>query len=210
MSVDSGFMKSKIYCHRGFWTSIDQQNSIGAFSKAIASGYGIETDIRDHLNRIVISHDPATDPELDLGVLPKTGTPIAINIKSDGLIKIGLDEIKEYVSNRGSFVFDASIPEMLKYQELNIPHALRLSEYEREIPWKSQFIWLDSFNSDWWLNSEILKKLTESHFVVVVSPELHARPFKSVWEAICIEMTKGNENLGICTDFPDQFLEMLQ
>lgn len=210
MSVDSGSMKSKIYCHRGFWTSIDQQNSVGAFSKAIASGYGIETDIRDNLNRIVISHDPAIDPELDMGVLPKTGTPIAINIKSDGLINIGLDEIKEYVSNRGSFVFDASIPEMLKYRDLKIPHALRLSEYEREIPWKSQFIWLDSFNSDWWMNSEMLQKLTESHFVVVVSPELHARPFNSAWEAICIEMMKGNENLGICTDFPDQFLEMLQ
>lgn len=210
MGFDAESMKSKIYCHRGFWASVEQQNAAEAFENAIRSGFGIETDIRDHQGSIVISHDPVGSSFVKLDILSKTSTPIALNLKADGLIKIGEIAIEQYLRNQGSFVFDGSIPEMLKYRERNLPHALRLSEYEREVAWLSQYIWLDAFESDWWIKEDTLKFLTEKHFVVVVSPELHGRSKSRVWEIVSAEMINGNPNLGICTDYPDQFAEMLK
>jgi glycerophosphoryl diester phosphodiesterase len=189
---------------------VDQQNTAEAFENAIRSGFGIETDVRDRQGSIVISHDPASSPFVELDILPKTSTPIAFNIKADGLLKVGDVAVKEYLRNQGSFVFDGSIPEMLKYRERNLPHALRLSEYEREVAWLSQYIWLDAFESDWWIKEETWKLLTEKHFVVVVSPELHGRSKSRVWEIVSAEMINGNPNLGICTDYPDQFAELLK
>jgi hypothetical protein len=210
MGFNAETLKSRIYCHRGFWASEDQQNTSEALENAIRSGFGIETDVRDHLGSIVISHDPVISSFSALDTLPKTSTPIAFNIKTDGLLKVGNVDIEEYLLNPGSFVFDGSIPEMLKYRERNLPHALRLSEYEREVAWLSQYIWLDAFESDWWIKEEILSFLTEKHFVVVVSPELHGRSKSTVWEIISAEMINGNPNLGICTDYPDKFVEILK
>jgi glycerophosphoryl diester phosphodiesterase len=210
MGLVAETLKSRIYCHRGLWTSVDQQNTSGAFEDAIRSGFGIETDVRDRLGSIVISHDPVISSFAELDKLPKTSTPIAFNIKADGLLEIDNAAFQEYLWNQGSFVFDGSIPEMRKYRERNLPHALRLSEHEREVAWLSQYIWLDAFESDWWIEEEVLKLFTEKHFVVVVSPELHGRPKSRVWEIVRDEMLNGNPNLGICTDHPDQFMELLK
>ena len=203
-------LKSRIYCHRGLWTSVELQNSAEALESAIRFGFGIETDIRDHQRSVVISHDPASIAGIDLTILPKNATPIALNIKADGLLNISHDAIAQILQCEGSFVFDGSIPEMLKYRERNMPHALRLSEYERDIAWVTKYLWLDAFQSDWWITDETLNRLSEKQFVVVVSPELHGRSRSKVWEKVAAELADGNPNLGICTDFPDQFMEMLK
>jgi len=210
MGLDMELFKSRIYCHRGLWTSVEQQNTAEALESAIKFGFGIETDIRDHQGSIVISHDPARAACIDLAILSKTTSPIALNIKADGLLNISDDAIAQILQIEGSFVFDGSIPEMLKYRERNMPHALRLSEYEKDIAWVTKYLWLDAFQSDWWVTDETLNRLTEKHFVVVVSPELHGRSRSKVWEKVAGELVDGNSNLGICTDFPDQFLEMLK
>ena len=189
---------------------MEQQNTAEALESAIRFGFGIETDIRDHQSSIVISHDPASIARIDLAILSKTTSPIALNIKADGLLNISDDAIAQILQIEGSFVFDGSIPEMLKYRERNMPHALRLSEYERDIAWVTKYLWLDAFQSDWWMTDETLNRLTEKLFVVVVSPELHGRSRSKVWEKVAGELVDGNPNLGICTDFPDQFLEMLK
>lgn len=210
MGLDMELFKSRIYCHRGLWTSVEQQNTAEALESAIRFGFGIETDIRDHQSSIVISHDPASVACIDLAILAKTTSPIALNVKADGLLNITDDAITQILLIEGSFVFDGSIPEMLKYRERNLPHALRLSEYEKDIAWVTKYLWLDAFQSDWWISDETLNRLTEKHFVVVVSPELHGRSKSKVWEKVAAELVDGNPNLGICTDFPDQFLEMLK
>ena len=189
---------------------MEQQNTAEALESAIRFGFGIETDIRDHQSSIVISHDPASVACIDLAILAKTTSPIALNVKADGLLNIADDAITQILLIEGSFVFDGSIPEMLKYRERNLPHALRLSEYEKDIAWVTKYLWLDAFQSDWWISDETLNRLTEKHFVVVVSPELHGRSKSKVWEKVAAELVDGNPNLGICTDFPDQFLEMLK
>lgn len=207
MGVDLTNLKKRIYCHRGYWTSVDNQNSLEAFVKAATHGFGIETDIRDHLGTIAVSHDPIIASGFEIEKLPSAGVPIALNLKSDGLLSIGSSRLKEMLLADGTFVFDGSIPEMLRYRNAGLSHALRLSEYERELSWSSPFVWLDAFHSDWWIETDLLKKLSEEHFVVVVSPELHQRECRFAWEAVLSEMLNTNENIGICTDNPDKFLE---
>lgn len=207
MGVDLTNLKKRIYCHRGYWTSVDNQNSLEAFVKAATHGFGIETDIRDHLKTIAISHDPITSTVLQIDTLPGVGVPIALNLKSDGLLSLGSPHLQDLLSVYGTFVFDGSIPEMLRYRNAGLSHALRMSEYERDLSWRSPFVWLDAFHSDWWIETDLLKELSEEHFVVVVSPELHKREYRFAWEAVLSEMLNTNENIGICTDNPDKFLE---
>lgn len=209
MGVDQTNLKQRIYCHRGFWTSKGDQNSLNAFLRATEVGYGIETDIRDSVGFIAVSHDPVQAPSLLIENLQNNAVPIALNIKSDGLLSLKNHHLQKILSFTGSFVFDASVPEILKYKEANLPHALRLSEYERDLPWKSPFVWLDSFSSDWWIQNDVLKKLTAEHFVVVVSPELHRRERARVWDEVATEISEGNPNLAICTDHPDEFFRLV-
>jgi len=208
VGVNLDEIKSRIYCHRGYWENENQQNSLPAFAKAVANGFGVETDIRDYQGSIVISHDSASNSSLSIEELPKTGTPIALNLKADGLLGLNRKSLEALLSVKGTFVFDGSIPEMLRYKELGFSHALRISEYEREVPWKPEFIWLDSFHSDWWSEIDLLREFSEKHFVIVVSPELHSRQYARVWDLLCAEMNRGNPNLGICTDYPNQFLDL--
>ena len=80
--------------HRGWWHNPEEKNSELAIRRALDAGYGLETDLRDHAGRIVISHDPPGsqgEPEFDFEQLLRlyrelgaTGT-LALNIKSDGL-----------------------------------------------------------------------------------------------------------------------------
>jgi len=210
MGVDQTNLKQRIYCHRGFWASKDEQNSSDALSRATTAGFGIETDIRDTLGSIAISHDPVRVPNLVIEDLASGTVPIALNIKADGLLSLKNLHLREILSFSGSFVFDASVPEMLRYKKAELPHALRLSEFERELPWKSEFVWLDAFNSDWWTEGETLKRLSNDHFVIVVSPELHQREYAQVWSHVLDEMLSGNQNIAICTDFPEEFYGMAQ
>lgn len=207
MGVDLTNLRNRIYCHRGFWTSIDKQNSLEAFTLAATHGFGIETDIRDHLGTIAISHDPTNASCLAIEELPSSGVPIALNLKADGLLSIGSPRLQDLLLSDGTFVFDGSIPEMLRYKNVGLSHALRLSEYERDLSWNSPFVWLDAFHSDWWIEKDLLKRLSEEHFVVVVSPELHQREHRVAWDAVLSEILSANENVGICTDSPDKFLE---
>ena len=50
--------KVNIICHRGFWKKKSEQNKIISIKKAIDKYYGIEIDLRDSNNEIIISHDP--------------------------------------------------------------------------------------------------------------------------------------------------------
>ena len=47
----------KIISHCGYWGSIKDRNTLGAFQKSLIHGFGIEVDIRDYNNTIIISHD---------------------------------------------------------------------------------------------------------------------------------------------------------
>lgn len=209
MSMGKGELRRRIYCHRGHWTTKAEQNSLKALRNAAVNGFGIETDMRDSVNKLVISHDAFSSTSLELSEIKGVETPVALNIKCDGLLQKGHDEIIQLVQQPGSFVFDGSIPEMLQYRRTGVNHALRLSEYEKELSWQTNYIWLDAFEYDWWLEDSTLQRLSEEHFVVVVSPELHSREYLNVWDVVAEEILSSNPNVAICTDMPAEFLGML-
>lgn len=195
-------IKQRIYAHRGLWGKAEK-NSLDALLFAANSGYAIETDIRDFKDSVVISHDPVAEmPEVNLSQLVALNSKLALNIKSDGLLTLIPDEFRR---NLDYFFFDGSIPELYRYRQAGFNTAVRLSEFEPDIPWQSSRIWLDSFESDWWLTGSLLEKYSENAEVIVVSPELHGRDKSKVWDSVRTSIQGGNTNISICTDFPTEF-----
>ncbi len=198
-----------IYAHRGVWTSLEEQNSPLSIEAAHKLGFGIETDFRSHNNRLVVSHNPFLDKTaLGLADFNFQGIPVAMNIKEDGLS----EQYREFLDinqHKLSFIFDGSIPEMRKIRDEGLPHALRLSEYERELPWSTRFIWVDAFESEWWLGSQEIANLQQEHFLVFVSPELHGRNFENAWQYFRRLSHENSKKFGICTDLPSQLKEFI-
>ena len=95
---------------------------------------------------------------------------------------------------------------MLKFKNLNFPHALRLSEYEQSLAWPVRYVWLDGFYSDWWINNKKINRIMEKKEIIIVSPEIHGREHKKVWEWLLIKRNEGHSNLSICTDKPEEII----
>jgi len=215
----------QVLAHRGVWShSGSKGNSPEALFEAINQGLSLETDIRDHGGRLVISHDPMPLEETPLELQIVLGhlrasmfsdCVIALNIKSDGLATLlnevlaGEDELRERV-----YFFDMSIPETLRYSKLNLPFALRLSEYESldsltTSPWPTapKAVWVDGFHRDWFLEDggQKILRLADKHLVTIVSPELHGRDAERFVDWF-IENAAENKNLTVCTDLPERFL----
>ena len=196
-----------ILAHRGFWDRISDQNTSLAIENAFREGFGVETDIRGLNNQLVISHDCLTvNSELPI-LRPTRENRFAINLKSDGLLPFIQPFTDQLIESR-SFVFDGSIPEMVRYQRVGIPHALRLSEYEKELPWRTSVVWVDAFESDWWMDSPIILTLLESTHLVFVSPELHGRDHRRAFEwFLSLRLTTG-AIFSVCTDYPLELLSL--
>jgi hypothetical protein len=185
-----------------------EKNSSKAFIRSFNLGFGTETDVRDRMGDLVISHDPPIGGEMllaDFLNLAKETMPLlALNIKADGLaksLKMELDRVR--YSNY--FVFDMSGPEYLVFKKVGLRTFARVSEHEHmdvTIPVPSG-IWLDAFTHDsWrldWLRSNDALKLA----IGLVSPELHGRNHLPFWEELRNADFHLNENIILCTDLPE-------
>ena len=45
-----------------------------------------------------------------------------------------------------------------------------MPEYEKELPWNPDYIWLDAFNDDWWIKDAKIRKLMDQTPTIIVSP----------------------------------------
>jgi hypothetical protein len=192
-----------ILAHRGVWKHEIDQNSSKALQEAFLNGFGVETDFRDNLGSLVISHDVSIESEPFDFHFFNLSNRFAINLKSDGLLNFFVPYIEVLIESK-SFVFDASIPEIVKYRKSGIPLALRLSEYEKELPWRSDYVWVDAFDSDWWMNDESIHKLMGVSHLIFVSPELHGRDYRRAYDWFVKERKKGNLDFSVCTDHPSE------
>jgi hypothetical protein len=201
----------QIFAHRGLWSWSSLKNSREALTTALRHGYGLETDIRDQCGELVISHDPPTNGAWPLRELLEeynkigaTGT-LAFNIKADGLAAELHRLVQAYQIDR-YFVFDMSIPDMLQYDQLNIPFFSRRSEFESQIVAVDRCtgIWLDAFESDWYDAETIVGLLELNKYVAVVSPEIHGRDPRPVWELLR-GIVRPRSPIHCCTDRPDEF-----
>lgn len=199
----------KILSHRGFWESPEEKNTQIAFSRSFELGFGTETDVRDYMGELVISHDIPNGGEMTLLSFlelastfnSKTPLTLALNIKADGLAK-KVSEITLQFPSLDIFVFDMSVPDTRDYFKVGIPVFARMSEVERESVWLdySTGIWLDAFDSEWYSSNFIVELLSYGRRVCLVSPELHGRQHMPLWQSIA-DLNDHSEVM-ICTDFP--------
>jgi hypothetical protein len=140
--------------------------------------YGVELDLRDFGDRLVLQHEPFTDGE-DFAEYLKYydhGTMI-LNIKSERIEYKVLELMRKY-NIKDYFFLDSSFPMIYllsKSGEKNI--ALRFSEFEGidtilSMKGKIDWIWVDCF-SKLTITKASYKLLKESGFkFCLVSPEL--------------------------------------
>lgn len=199
----------QVIAHRGYWLKPEEKNSEIAFARALQHGFGIETDFRDSNGKLVVSHDVpeygaySVDQFVELCRQMPVDAPLAINVKSDGLYGLVKDLIKQSnISN--CFVFDMSVPDMLGYISFDIPVYTRLSEYEPTptLLDKCKGVWLDAFEREWYDDRIINTLLEKNKSIAFVSPELHKRPYISMWEFLIDRNLHQNPKVSICTDIP--------
>lgn len=204
-----------ILAHRGLWEKPGEKNSLHALRTALTRGFGIETDIRDHLGRLVISHDPpAADAShfqlselLDIYRKLNSEKILALNIKSDGLHSLLRDELDRHgIGANRYFVFDMSVPDAMGYLQQQMPCYTRESEIEPVPAFINEAagVWLDCLRDDWIDGSKILEHLESGRSVALVSPELHGRehyPAWQVWRKTALDWRRrGKTGLALCTD----------
>lgn len=208
----------KILAHRGQWDQDTAQNSHESFVQAFESGYGVETDLRDYCGDLVISHDIPDESKVSFSDFLKLYKEcdakgiLALNVKADGLQCLAQKYLKQYeIDNDRYFFFDMSIPDALGYQKIGLSYFSRLSEYEPVLMLgdKAQGIWVDIFKDCWFDKLFIEKHLQSGYKLALVSPELHKRDHREVWENWRNMLNSLNEKIDVnqmmlCTDFPDE------
>jgi hypothetical protein len=211
---ESLVIRSRILAHRGLWKKESEQNSLKAIRNALNLGFGIEIDLREQDANLVLSHDfpsfksEKLDHKHKVWELLEPYSTVAYNVKEDGLGSL-LKQFLNQCKFHNHFAFDMSIPESVIYQKLEIETAVRVSELEPiNLELFNKFggmkkIWLDSFNSDWWLDPVKALELLRGNQIFIVSPELHGRDPQRVW-GVGKTLIESNFDVYICTDHPER------
>lgn len=203
----------EILAHRGYWNSDIASNSSQALREALERGYGFESDVRDYMEKLVISHNIAdnTSPKAEevFSWLHEFNDNycFAINIKADGLKNILKDYFEKYsISNY--FLFDMSVPQMVEFNEMGLRFFTRQSEYEMKPSMYEEAagVWIDGFYSTEWITEELIKNhIANSKVVCLVSPDLHGNSYVEFWNKL--KNWNIADNIMLCTDYPDEAKE---
>ena len=206
-------LRSNIIAHRGLWSTNSEKNTLLAFERALECGFGIETDIRDCAGEIVISHDlpGSTSSALylknlfELKLFPIVESRLALNIKSCGLASSLSTLLKSVGVNRAHiYTFDMSVPDMPSYSEVNLDIYSRVSDQEISPAFQNLVsgIWLDNFSGNY-DQAKVANDLINCGLrITLVSPELHGRDHRNVWDQVLGYGLHERFNFEICTDFP--------
>ena len=151
--------------------------------RRLAPGIGVELDLRDHGEELILAHDPFIEGEKFDDFLKEyddRGTLI-LNIKSERIEYRVLELIQKYSVSK-YFFLDSSFPMINKLTEMGENNiALRYSEYEgldtlRSMAGKIKWVWVDCFTR-LPLTKEIETTIHDLGYkLCLVSPELQGRP----------------------------------
>lgn len=198
-----------LIAHRGYWRDAGEKNTLAAFERALAGGFGIETDLRDAHGGVVIAHDLPGGGEMTLDAFLAlcarypAGRPLALNIKADGLQVLVAAALAAH-GIADAFVFDMAVPDALGYLARGLPAYTRSSEYETVPSFldRAAGIWLDAFHDEWYAMEQVEGWLAQGKAVCLVSPELHRRPHLALWQRLREAGLQRHAGLSLCTDFP--------
>ena len=158
--------------------------------QTIPSDYGIECDLRDYQNTIVLYHDPFITseirkniPTLEQYLQHYQHSILILNIKSEGIEWRVIDILRSY--NITNFFFlDCSFPMIIKMTQMGIQNiAYRFSEYEdihtlSHLKGLVKWVWIDVFTC-LPLTYETYMELREMGYkLCLVSPELQQQSEK--------------------------------
>jgi glycerophosphoryl diester phosphodiesterase len=201
--------------HRGLWTDPDERNTLDAFRGAFARGWGVELDVRDLDGVLVISHDPPAAGALGFAAVVEAyvahGCPghLAVNVKADGL-EILIAAALRPVDPARWFAFDMSVPDSLRYAGAGLPYFSRHSDIEPEpaLYAGAGGVWLDDFYGGFVTEARIAGHLEAGKHVAVVSPELHRRDHRPVWDEWRRWDVWSSDRVHLCTDHAPQAEEV--
>jgi hypothetical protein len=200
----------QLLSHRGFWLKPEEKNTKQANQLSFENNWGIETDIRDYKQQLVIAHDMATNADYTFEYLlqqynnTNCKQTLALNIKADGLSNVILEAMRRHSINN-YFVFDMSIAETVRYLKLDMPVYISYSEWNAPndmLYAKCKGIWLDIFNSVWFSKNFVDLHLKNGKNIAFVSPELHGRNEMELWKFIKENNWHKNNQVMLCTDLP--------
>jgi len=200
----------RILSHRGYWKTPAEKNTLAAFERSFRLGFGTETDLRDELGKLVVSHDPPTGKALPAKELFLCHTqlgpdlPLALNIKADGLQRL-VRELLEMFAVQDYFLFDMAVPDALSYLRLGMNVFARHSDVEKvpALYAEAGGVWMDSFHGDWFTAADVRAHLDAGKRVCVVSPELHGREYLPLWRRLSGVAAPAGQFL-LCTDHPEE------
>ena len=170
--------------------------------KEINPKFGLEIDIHNYNNKLVLAHDHPNEQSIKLEDfithIPKN-TLLAINIKNEE-VEVELKIILSRSKTTNYFTFDWPVTSLHNAINHDLNCAFRLSEYEKDIVPNCPWVWLDSFNGIWY-DADFLISLKKSGIkLAIVSPELHNREadiskVKDIVNAVKVD--------AMCTDIPE-------
>jgi glycerophosphoryl diester phosphodiesterase len=206
-----------VLAHRGAWTEPSERNTLAAFERAFARGWGAEVDVRDLDGRLVVSHDPPVRGALLLAdvvdAYRAAGQPgrLAINVKADGL-QASLGAALAGLRPSAWFAFDMSVPDAIVSLRHGLPVFTRHSDAEPEpvLYDAAEGVWLDDFAGGWITETRVAAHLDAGRHVAIVSPELHGRDHRAVWSAWRRWTVWTRPGVSLCTDFPHEAMEVLR
>ena len=147
----------------------------------IPKKYGVEIDVRDYKNELILSHDPFKKGELLKNFLKKYnhGTLI-VNIKSE-FIETKILKLLKRFKIKNYFFLDSSYPAIIKLiKKKNYKFAIRVSDYESfenvyKMHSSCKWIWLEIFKKVQ-LRKRDLEHIKKNNIqICIVSPELHKK-----------------------------------
>lgn len=197
----------RIYQHR--INSIEQLN-------LVSTKFGVEIDVRSNGDSLVLSHDPfirGSDLFEDwLACYRHKG--IIVNIKEEGLEEEILRKLAVYAVE-DFFFLDQSFPFLMRtLRQGELRSAVRVSDFEsadtaRNLNPRPEWVWLDSFTSNWHHLSEVKNLVSQGYKTCLVSPELQGRKLDDEYGQIDDVLHTLDLKLdAVCTKMPDVWEEV--
>ena len=197
------------------------ENSLAATARALASGFGVETDLRrDGQGRYYIAHDAVGwSPDADFESFAKLfrSQPdrcVALNVKEFGYLEALLARQRAGDFGGDSFLFDFELlephtPGQAQRLIRALPEgdrailAARVSDrgesLAQALAIPAQVVWLDEFDGPWATAEDVARLHAAGRRVFAVSPELHGagdHARRRRWTDFkCWPLA------GLCTDF---------
>jgi hypothetical protein len=175
--------------------------------RSVPLHYGVELDLRDHGDRLILRHDPFGDGEEFepyLAAYRNVG-PMILNIKSERVELRVLELLAKHPIN-DYFFLDSSYPMIrLLNAKGEKKIAVRFSEFEPlegalALAGQVDWVWVDCFTK-LPLDPMSYSVLSKHFKICIVSPELQGRPKESI--PAFAEQLRPFPPTAICTKSPE-------